>query len=105
MIKRIWHGWTTNENAAAYEDLLRHEIFHTIGKRHIKGFKGIELFKKKSTDEVEFLTIMSFESIDAVKEFAGADYETAVVPEKAQSLLTKYDAISSHYETVDTGTS
>ena len=97
-IIRIWHGWTTPANADAYEHLLRHEIFTGIRNRRIKGFQHIQLLRRTAEDEVEFVTIMTFDSLDAVREFAGADYEAAVVPPKAQALLSRYDRRSQHYE-------
>jgi heme-degrading monooxygenase HmoA len=98
MIKRIWHGWTNLQNADKYETLLKEEIFLEIYKRNLPGFKGIQLLKRKFKDEVEFLTMMVFESLDAVCKFAGEDYEIAVVPEKARNLLSHFDEYSQHYE-------
>src|SRR5215216_4901008 len=98
MIKRIWHGWTTNQNAEAYEALLRHEVFLNIANRKINGFRGIELLKRELGEEVEFVTIMSFDNLESIVEFAGKNYETAVVPEQAQRLLSRYDGISQHYD-------
>lgn len=98
MIARIWHGWTTPQNADKYEALLKEEIFVGIQERHIRGFKGIQLLRREINDEVEFITIMTFESLDAVRDFAGADYEVAVVPEKARAVLSRFDLRSQHYE-------
>ncbi len=98
MIARIWHGWTTPANAGKYEALLEEEIFVGIQNRHIRGFRKIQLLRREVGGEVEFATIMSFESLDAVREFAGADYEVAVVPEKARAVLSHFDARSQHYE-------
>lgn len=98
MIARIWHGWTTPQNADRYETLLKEEIFVGIQERHIRGFKGIQLLRRETNHEVEFVTIMTFESLDAVREFAGEDYETAVVPGKARKLLSRFDERSQHYE-------
>lgn len=98
MITRIWHGYTTFENADVYENLLKEEIFVGIQSREIKGYKGIQLLKRELLNEVEFITIMWFESLDDVREFAGEDYEKCVVPEKAQKILMRYDKISQHYE-------
>ena len=98
MISRIWHGYTTHENADAYETLLKKEIFHNIGDRQIKGYKGIQLFRRKLETEEEFITIMWFDSFDSVRAFAGEDYETAVVPPKARKLLSRFDARSQHYD-------
>lgn len=100
MITRIWHGYTTPENAAAYEQLLLTEIFHTIEAKKIDGYRGIQLLKRELDEEWEFITIMWFESIDSVKQFMGEDYETAYVLPQAQKLLLRYDVRSAHYEMV-----
>ena len=98
MIGRIWHGYTTHENADAYENLLKEEIFIGIRNRDIRGFQEIQLFRREFGDEVEFITIMWFDSIESVKAFAGEDYEVAVVPPKARGLLKRFDERSGHYE-------
>ncbi len=86
MIARLWYGWTTPENADAYEALLKTEIFPWIVGKKIAGFRRIELLRAPAGDEVEFATVMWFDSIDAIKAFAGADYETAVVrPKRARA--------------------
>ncbi len=101
MISRIWHGWTTPGNADKYESLLKEEIFVGIQKRHIRGFKSIQLLRRTVGHEVEFVTIMLFDSLDAVREFAGQDYEVAVVPEKARAVLAHFDERSQHYEVIE----
>ncbi len=98
MISRVWHGWTTPANADAYEQLLKSEIFIGIRDRGIAGFREIQLFRSNAGNEVEFVTVMWFDNYDAVREFAGADYEVAVVPAKARRLLSRFDARSQHYE-------
>jgi antibiotic biosynthesis monooxygenase (ABM) superfamily enzyme len=98
MISRIWHGWTAPGRADAYEALLKSEIFTGIQGRQIPGYRGIQLFRRDLGDEVEFVTVMWFDSIEAVRIFAGEDYEAAVVPEKARALLSRFDARSQHYE-------
>ena len=98
MIARIWHGWTSPENADTYESLLREEIFVGIKRRGISGFHDIQLLRRRVKDEVEFVTIMRFESLDAIREFAGADYEACVVPPKARAVLSRFDSRSQHYE-------
>jgi heme-degrading monooxygenase HmoA len=98
MIVRIWHGWTTPENADVYESLLQEEIFVGIQGRHIPGFKGIQLLRRIVGGEVEFVTVMRFDSLDAVREFAGANYEEAVVPPRARAVLARFDARSQHYD-------
>jgi len=98
MIARLWHGWTTQQNADAYEVLLKAEILPGIAARKIAGCRGIELGRREVGSEVEFVTIMLFENLDAVRQFAGADFETAVVPAKAQALLSRFDRKSAHYD-------
>jgi hypothetical protein len=98
MIARIWHGWTTPANADAYESLLRSEVFAGIESRHIAGYKGIELLRRPSGNEVEFVTIMWFDSLDDVRVFAGDEYEVAVVPPAARAILSHFDARSQHYD-------
>lgn len=98
MISRIWHGWTTPQNADNYETLLKEEIFIWIQNRRIDGFKNIQLLRREVGNEVEFITIMTFDSIDAVRDFAGEDYEVAVVPEKARSVLSRFDERAQYYE-------
>lgn len=98
MISRIWHGWTTPQNADAYEALLKHEVFVGIKGRKIPGFQSIQLFRRDVDAEVEFITVMWFDSLEAVSIFAGADYEVAVVPPAARKLLARFDARSQHYE-------
>lgn len=98
MIARIWHGWTTEQKADIYENLLRTEIFPGIAAKKVPGYRGIQLLRRPGDDEVEFLTIMWFDSWVAVKEFAGEDYEQAYVPPKAREVLARFDRQSSHYE-------
>jgi antibiotic biosynthesis monooxygenase (ABM) superfamily enzyme len=98
ILVRIWHGCTDPSNAAAYEALLKEEIFVGIGERRIPGYQGIRLLRRTLGSEVEFVTIMTFDGLDAVRLFAGEDYEAAVVPPKARALLAHFDERSQHYE-------
>jgi len=97
MISRIWHGYTTQANADTYESLLKSEIFVGINNRHLRGYRGIDLLRRNIGEEVEFITIMWFDSLEAVREFAGDDYEKAVVPPQARALLSRFDERSQHY--------
>jgi heme-degrading monooxygenase HmoA len=101
MISRIWRGWTTPQDADTYERLLRDEIFPGIVGRRIAGFRRIELYRAAVDTEVEFVTVMWFESMEAVKAFAGVDHEAAVVPPKARAVLKRFDARSRHYDVRD----
>jgi heme-degrading monooxygenase HmoA len=98
VIARIWHGWTTPENADAYETLLRSEVLPGISR--IDGAQGAYVLRDPVEGEVEFVTITLWESLDAVHAFAGDDYEVAVVPPSARRLLSRFDERSRHYETV-----
>jgi heme-degrading monooxygenase HmoA len=98
MIARIWHGWTSPENADAYEALLKAEIFPGIAAKGVAGYRGIRLLRRPLADEVEFVTLMWFDSWQAVKAFAGEDQEAAYVPAKARQLLARFDARSQHYD-------
>ena len=98
MISRIWHGYTTLDNADKYENLLKEEVFVGIKNKSIKGFHGIQLLRRIVDSEIEFITIMWFDSIDSVIDFAGKDYEKAVVPDKAQKILSRFDQTSQHYD-------
>ena len=97
-IKRIWHGWTTPENAAAYENLLQTEVFPSIEAKKIPGYRGIELLRLDREDEVEFVTIMTFDTIQNVIDFQGPDYRRCYVPDAAQKILKRWDRTSDHYE-------
>ena len=98
MIARIWHGWTAPENAEAYEDFLRTKMFPSIHR--VQGYLGADLLRSDGGDEVAFVTITRFESLTAVKAFAGEDYERAVVEPEARRLLSRFDERSQHYEVV-----
>src|ERR687886_1790612 len=98
VIGRIWHGWTTPHNADKYERLLKEEIFSGIAEKEVSGYKRIQLFRRPLDDKVEFVTIMWFDSWDAVKQFAGDDYERAYVPAAAREVLARFDERSQHYE-------
>ncbi|MDZ4673734.1 MAG: antibiotic biosynthesis monooxygenase [Gemmatimonadota bacterium] len=97
MICRTWTGWTTTANADAYETLLVSEIGPGIVARKIAGFLEIQVLRRAlDHGEVEFTTLMWFDSLEAIKAFAGADHERAVVPAQAQRLLLRFDTHSRH---------
>ena len=98
MIVRLWHGWTTPENADIYENLLKTEIFSGIAAKGVDGYRGIRLLRRVRDKEVEFITMMEFDSWEAVKQFAGEDCERAYVPPKAREVLAHFDERSQHYE-------
>jgi heme-degrading monooxygenase HmoA len=101
MIARIWHGWTTGDNAEKYERLLRDEVLLDIAKKAIPGYKGAELFVREAENgEVEFVTILRFETLDAVKIFAGEEHEIPVIPPESKRLLKRHNERSLHYRVV-----
>jgi hypothetical protein len=78
--------------------LLKREVFVGITGRNIHGFQSIQLLRRDLDIEVEFITVMRFDSLDSVRIFAGEDYEEAVIPPSARALLSRFDARSQHYE-------
>lgn len=101
MIARIWHGWTTPENADAYYQVLTGEVIPQIESYKMEGYRKIEVLRRELEDETEFITIMYFDSLELIKQFVGDDYETAHVPEAAQKVLKRWDKRSQHYEVKD----
>jgi heme-degrading monooxygenase HmoA len=101
MICRIWHGWTTLESASRYEATLRNEVIPAIEARRIAGFRSIDVGRRPLEGGVEFVTIMWFDDLEAVRAFAGQDYEIAHVPPSGRALLSRFDQRSAHYEVVD----
>jgi heme-degrading monooxygenase HmoA len=98
VIIRIWHGWTTPENAEEYERLVVEENYDTIAEETGEGYRGFEMARREHDDEVEYVTITRFDSWEAVESFAGEDSEEAYVPPAARELLTRYDERVDHYE-------
>jgi heme-degrading monooxygenase HmoA len=96
MIARVWHGYTKPEHADSYEALLKPELLPGIGKA--KGYRGSYLLRKATEAEVEFITILLWDSIDSVRAVAGPDFEVAVIPEERRQYLCRYDAKAAHYE-------
>ena len=97
MIARIWHGWTKQADAKTYENMLRGEIFPSIAAQKIAGYHGAELFIREEGNEVEFVTLLRFDSMDAVKEFAGADESKPVIFPQAEPLITRMER-ARHYQ-------
>lgn len=100
MIKRIWHGWTTPENADRYVSILTHDVLPGIEAKNIPGYRGIEVLRKENAGEVEFMTIMTFDALQNVIDFQGADYARCYVPETARAVLKRWDEHAAHYDFV-----
>jgi heme-degrading monooxygenase HmoA len=101
MIARIWHGYTTLENADAYYQALTTEVIPGIEAMNIEGLQKIEVLKQEHKNETEFITIIYFDSLENIKAFTGDDHETAHVPEVAQKVLKRWDKRAQHYEVTD----
>lgn len=101
MIARIWRGWTSPENADVYERIVRGEVIPGIEARGIAGFRHIDLMRRPVGGEVEFVTIMWFDTLDAIKAFVGADHEVAHVPAAARAVLSRFDERVAHFEVLD----
>ena len=98
MIVRIWRSWTTLQNADAYEQIVSTQVLPEIAARDLPGYHGAYLLRRELAEEVEFSTIMLFDSIDNVRRFTGDDYEVAHVPPQARAVLARFDDRSAHYE-------
>jgi hypothetical protein len=98
MIIRFWRGWTTPDNAEAYRQVVSTEVLPSIADRGIDGYQGAFLVRRDVEDEVEFATLMLFDSLEQVRAFGGADYEVAYVPPATRAVLSRFDERSAHYE-------
>ena len=101
-VKRVWHGWTTPENADVYQNLLHNQVFPGIEAKNIPGYRKIELLRLEHEAETEFVTIMTFDSLQSVIDFQGRDYKRCYVPDAAQKVLKRWDQESAHYELMET---
>jgi hypothetical protein len=97
VITRLWRGWTTPENADAYEQFLLTRLFPSM--RANAGFRGADVLRRRDGQEIAFVTLTRFESIDAIRGFAGDDYEVAVLEPEAIALLSRYENRASHFVT------
>lgn len=96
-IKRMWRGWTTRENADAYWSVLSESVIPGIEAKRIPGYRGFEVFRRDLEDEVEFVTIITFDSLDSVISFQGEDYARAYVPDAARAVLSRWDPTCAHF--------
>jgi antibiotic biosynthesis monooxygenase (ABM) superfamily enzyme len=97
VITRLWRGWTTAENADAYQQFLLTRLFPSM--RAITGFRGADVLRRRDGEEVAFVTLTRFESIEAIRGFAGDDYEVPVLEPEAVALLSRYEDSASHFAT------
>ena len=100
-IKRVRHGRTKTGNADPYQQLLHDEIFPGIEAKNIPGYQSIELLRRDFEGEVEFVTIMTFDSLQNVIDFQGEDYTRCYVPDAAQKVLKRWDQYSGHYDAIE----
>jgi heme-degrading monooxygenase HmoA len=102
MIGRIWHGWTTPQNAEAYRRYLEGEILPDIRSR-TGGFKGAYVLRREDGDQVEFLTLTLWDSMEAVQRVVGEDHEAAYLPDEERRLLDRFEERVVHYQVVLAG--
>jgi heme-degrading monooxygenase HmoA len=96
MIARHWRGWTSIENADAYEALLRDSVLP--GLKRLEGYRGGYVLRSNRTEDVEFVVVNFFDSLEAVKRFAGEEYTVAVFEPEAKRLLSKVEPVATHYD-------
>jgi heme-degrading monooxygenase HmoA len=96
MVARVWRGWTKAEDADAYEKLLREVVYPSL--QRITGYHGGYILRHDREEETEFVTVNLFESLDAVKAFAGSEYEIPVFEPEARRLLARVEPIARHYD-------
>ena len=101
-VARIWHGWTTVENADAYQEITEREVFPEIIERRIPGLVSAQLMRADDVvdGEVQFTTIIWFEDLDSVKGFMGKNYRRAHMPENARAVLKRFDSEAKHFRLV-----
>jgi antibiotic biosynthesis monooxygenase (ABM) superfamily enzyme len=97
MICRMWHGWTTRENADAYQEIVLGQVIPGIEAMRIPGFRAIDLLKMDHGSEIEFTTMMWFDNLDSVRAFMGEDYSVSHVPAQARAVLKRFDARAAHH--------
>lgn len=98
MIVRIWHGWTTHENADKYDKIVRTEVFAKVEEKEIPGYRGYQMLRKTHATETEFISMIWFDKLENVSDFAGADYERAHIPDACAQVLKRYQEKAEHFE-------
>jgi len=96
MIARHWRGWTEVQNADAYETLLKNKVLP--GLKGVQGYRGGYIFRSDGPLEVEFVVVNLFDSLEAVKLFAGKDYSVPVFEPEARLLLSRIEPAAMHYD-------
>ena len=96
MIARHWRGWTTRDNAGAYERLLKTRVLPSLAK--VEGHRGSMILCREVGDETEFVVVNLFDSLEAVQRFAGRDYAIPVFEPEAERLLSRVEPFADHFE-------
>lgn len=96
-ITRMWRGWTSQAAAHDYERFLLEDLFPSM--RSLPGFLGADVLRRPDGDEVAFVTLTRFTSIEAIRAFAGDSIDVPVIEPRAAELLVRYDERAEHYET------
>ena len=100
MIARQWRGLAHPGRAREYEQHLRSETFPAL--HQIAGFVDAAILRRTTDTGVEFLIVTRWQSMDAIRQFAGGDPEAAVVPPAVAAMMVDYDRRVTHYEVVTT---
>ena len=101
MICRVWHGWTSRENADAYEAVVRCEVIPGIEAMGIAGFRHIDLLRRDLETEAEFVTVMWFDDLGSIKRFVGDDETRSHGPPAARAVLSRFDERVAHYTVLE----
>ena len=101
MICRIWRGWTTRDNADAYQSIVLGQVIPGIEAMKIPGLRHIDVMRADLGEEIRFTTLMWFDNLDAVRAFIGEDYAISHVPAAARAVLARFDERAAHHEVID----
>ena len=96
MIARHWRGWTSKQDSDTYETFLKDKVLPAL--KNIEGYRGGYVFRSDGPQQVEFVVLSLFDSLEAVKRFAGPQYTIPVFEPEARRLLCKIEPLATHYE-------
>ena len=101
MICRIWHGWTSHDDADAFENVLKSEVIAPLHAKGVAGFHGVQTLRLALLGQTEFINMAWFDDMDAVRQLAGEQYEQPILTENARALLRRSDRTTQHNEVRD----
>lgn len=101
-IKRVWHGWADPANADLYQEILTTLVISDIESKNLVGLRKMEVLRFDHDDEVEFVTMMTFDSLEQVVQLQGDDYRKCYVPDAAKAVLSRWQDEATHFSLVET---